>query len=200
VCRRACGDRLLSGSRLAGLTEFPRCGNNAPVIHVQRYFSLSGVLLLSVAVGLAPGCTLLGDAFLPDQPKAEVTVVGSINIDSTTAEMTYFDPVARTDRSCSAGSALFSGIARNTGDQDVVDVTITIVALDANNAVLDTYHGYVYNGNFTPADPDTGAPLSFGTSLDLDQSGNFAVCARLSAGSVASTTYRTQFTVIEAVK
>jgi len=135
---------------------------------------------------------------LPDQPKAEVTVDGTINIDSTTAEMTYFDPVARADQSCSSGSALLSGIARNTGDMDVVNVTITIFVLDANNAVLDTYHAYVYNGDFTAGTEE--APLSFGTSLAVDQSGGFAVCARLSAGSVAGTSYRTNFTVIEETK
>ena len=190
----------MSGSRLAGLTDFPRCGNNAFVIQFQRCSSLSRFLLLAVVVGLAPGCTLLDDIlpgtpFTPEQPVAEVTLQGAINIESTTAGMTYFDPVAQTDQFCSAGSALLSGIVRNTGDMDVVNVTITIDVLGANNAVLDRCRGYVYNGEFTPADPATGAPLSFGTSLDLDKSGSFAVCSRLSAGSVAGTAYRTNFTV-----
>ena len=36
-----------------------------------------------------------------------------------------------------------------------------------------------------------------GTSLAVDQSGSFSVCARLSAGSVAGTAYRTDFIVVE---
>jgi hypothetical protein len=162
------------------------------------------VVLFSVAVGLAPGCTLLDDylpgtPFTPDQPVAEVTVVGKINIDSVTVTIED-NPLTVADEHCSAGRALLWGTARNTGDLDVVNVTITIDALDANNAVLDTYRGYVYNGEFTEADPETGAPLIFGTSLVLDQSGSFSVCTQLSAGSVAGTAYRTNFTVIDKIE
>ena len=169
------------------------------MIQVQRYFRLSGVVLFSVAVGLAPGCTLFGDAFLPEPPQAEVTVVGEINIDRVTVTIED-NPLTVENEHCSAGSALLWGIARNTGDLDVVNVTITIDALNANNAVLDTYSGYVYNGEFTEADPKTGTPLIFGTSLVLDQSGNFSICTRLSAGSVAGTAYRTNFTVIDKIE
>ena len=191
----------MSGSRFADLTDFPRCGNNVPVIQAQRYSSLSGVLLLAVAVGLAPGCTLLDDIlpgtpFTPDQPKAEVTVVGGINIDSIT--------VSR--EGCSAGSTLFWGIARNTGDLDVDDVFIEIDALGANNGVLATYRVNVFNGEVSevaavPVTDPPAAPIQIaGTSLTVDQSGTFHACTTLPAGSVAGTAYRTDFIVITEIK
>lgn len=155
------------------------------------------MLLLAIVVGLAPGCTLLDDAtsgtpFTPDQPKAEVTVVGRINIDSVTMSQA----------GCAVGSALLWGIARNTGDVDVDDVFIEIDALDAGNGLLDTYRAHVFNGEVTvvegalPADTTQLA----GTSLAVDQSGSFSVCTRLAAGSVAGTAYRTSFIVINEIE
>jgi len=159
------------------------------------------VLLLVAAVGLAPACTLLdevfnGTPFTPDQPKAEVTVVGKINIDTVTVAQ----------EGCSAGRVLLWGIARNTGDLDVDDVVIEIDALDADNRVLDTYRVNVFNGNVIEATAATeatettpateGTAQVAGTSLAVDESGNFQVCTRLAPGSVGSTAYRTDFVVI----
>jgi len=178
----------VSGSRIAGLTDFPRCGNNAPVIRGHRYSRISGALLFAALVVHAPGCTLFGDAFLPEQPQAEVTVVGEINIDRATVSL----------EGCSDGRALLWGIARNTGDLDVVDVFIEIDALDSSNGVLDTYRVNVFNGEAPP--PAAGEAQIAGTSLAVDQSGTFQVCTRLAAGSVAGTAYRTDFIVITEIE
>jgi hypothetical protein len=145
-------------------------------------------LLLAVAVVVAPGCTLFGDTFLTEQPQAEVTVVGKINVDSATVDQ----------EGCSSGRALLWGIARNTGDLDVDDVIIEIDVLGANGGVLDTYRANVFNGEVTEVkgdSPDTTFQVA-GTSLAVDQSGSFQVCTRLSPGSVAGTAYRTDFIVI----
>lgn len=170
---------------------------------------MSGVLLLAAVVGLAPGCTLLdeilpGTPFTPDQPVAEVTVVGKINIDR----------VSQSTEGCSTGRALLWGMARNTGDVDVDDVFIEIDALDSNNNVIDTYRVNVFNGEVgeivptttttttTTTDPDTTEePIQIaGTSLVVDQSGTFEVCTGLAFGSVAGTAYRTDFTVIQEIE
>lgn len=185
----------MSDGRLAGLTDFPRCGNNAPVIPGQRYSRAFGVLLLAVAVGLAPGCTLFDDLtsgtpFTPEQPKAEVTVVGQINIDSVTASR----------EGCSAGRVLLWGIARNTGDLDVQDVFLEIDALGPDGGVLDTYRVNVFNGEVVEGTEATettpGTAQIAGTSLAVDQSGTFEACTRLAAGSVAGTAYRADFIVV----
>ena len=184
----------MSCGRPAGLTEFPRCGNNAPVIRGHRYSRFSAALLVVAAVGLAPGCTLLDDVlpgtpFTPDQPVAQVTVVGGINIDGATLN------VAK----CSAGSALLWGTAQNTGDLDVDDVFITIEALGANGAVLGTYRVHVFNGTVsggTPTDPIVVA----GTSLAVDESGSFSVCTNVPSGSVTGTAYSTDFIVVNEIQ
>jgi len=192
VRRRACGDQRVSPGRATGLTDFPRCGNNDPVIRGHRSFRLPGVVLLAAVVGLAPGCTLFGDKFLPEQPLAEVTVQGTINVDRASGQ----------EAGCSAGGALFWGIARNTGDVDVDDVFIEIDALDANKGVLGTYRVNVFNGTITDV---TGATSEetvkiAGTSLAVDESGTFSVCTGLPVGSVAGTAYRTDFIVIDVLK
>jgi hypothetical protein len=184
----------------AGLTDFPRCGNNAPVIRGHRFSRISGALLLAAVVALAPGCSLFGDSFLPEQPLAEVTVVGEINIDRATVDSS----------DCAVGSTILWGIARNTGDLDVNDVFIEIDALDANNSVIGTYRVHVFNGEIaeiTPPPPSTTPPTTpeepiqvAGTSLAVDQSGTFEVCARLSAGSVAGTAYRTDFIIVSEIQ
>ena len=150
-------------------------------------------MLLAAVFGLLPGCTLLDKifpgTFTTEQPKAEVTVVGKINIDRSTGH----------EEGCSAGRTLLWGTARNTGDVDLDDVFIEISALDANNNVLGTYRVNVFNGDIvtsTTVPPVTTA----GTSLIVDQSGTFEACAPLSFGSVASTTYRTDFIVITELK
>lgn len=189
----------MSGGRRAGLTEFPRCGNNAAVIRDLRFSRLSGVVLLIVALALAPGCTLFDDLFegtpfTPDQPVGEVTVVGKINIDSVT--------VSR--EGCSAGRVLLWGIARNTGDLDVEDVTIEIDALGANSVVLDTYRVSVFNGQVAAATEESedteASPQTAGTSLAVDESGTFHACTRLAPGSVVDTSYRTQFIVVSEIQ
>ena len=149
---------------------------------------MSGALLLAAAVALAPGCTLFGDAFLPEQPQAEVTVVGEINIDRATVD----------SLDCSAGSTLFWGTARNSGDLDVDDVFIEIDALDSGNRVLGTYRANVFNGDVTAATEETVQVA--GTSLAVGESGSFRVCAPLAAGSVAGTAYRTDFIVVSEVE
>lgn len=189
----------MSGIRLAGLTDFPYCGNNVSVIAAQRSSDLLRVLLFAVAVGLAPGCTLFDDIlpgtpFTPDQPKAEVAVVGQVNIDTITMSR----------EGCSAGSVLFWGIAQNIGDLDVDDVIIEIDALGADGGVLDTYRGNVFNGDVTPAteaSETAEATIQIsGTSLAVDQSGTFSVCTRLAAGSVTGTASRFDFIVIEEIE
>lgn len=151
-------------------------------------------MLLAAVVALAPGCTLFSDTFLPEQPKAEVTVVGEINIDRAT--------VSGPD--CAAGRTLFWGIARNTGDLDVDDVFIEIDALDAGNGVLGSYRGNVFNGEVTPGTEGTETTAATaqisGTSLAVDQSGTFSVCAPLSPGAVAGTAYRTDFIIVNEVE
>lgn len=169
------------------------------MIQAQRCSRPSGVLLLAIVVGLAPGCTLFDDLtsgtpFTPDQPKAEVTVVGGINIDTAT----------RSQVGCSAGRAILWGIARNTGDLDVDDVFIEIDALGADGGVLDTYRVHVFNGDVTTATEATetteATSQAAGTSLDVDESGTFHACTRLGAGSVSGTAYRTDFIVISEIK
>jgi hypothetical protein len=144
-------------------------------------------LLLAAVVAFAPGCTLFGDTFRTEQPLAEVTVVGRINIDSATVDSLDCDP----------GNTLFWGTARNTGDLDLEDVFIEIDALNAANGVLGTYRGNVFNGEAPP--PGEGEAVVAGTSLTVDQSGTFQVCAPLSAGSVAGTAYRTDFIIVTEV-
>lgn len=160
-------------------------------------------MLLVAVIGLAPGCTLFDKiypgTFGTEQPQAEVTVVGRINIDPATGKTA----------GCAAGRALLWGIARNTGDLDVDDVFIEIDALDANHAVLDTYRVNVFNGEVSEVTPPTTTtttttttppepPIQIaGTSLIVDQSGTFAVCTRLSFGAVADTAYRTDFIIID---
>ena len=192
--RRAGGDRPVSVSRQVGLTDFPRCGNNASVIRGLRFSRCWAALSLAAAVGLLPGCTLLdsvlpGTPFTPDQPLAQVTVVGEINV----------DPATGNQDGCSPGKALLWGNAKNTGDVDVTNVFIEIDALTADKGVLGSYRTNVFNGVITggtPEDPNTNA----GTSLTVGQSGTFAVCANLSAGSVAGTAYRTDFIVLDVLK
>jgi len=167
-------------------------------------------LLLAAVVGLAPGCTLLdeilpGTPFTPDQPVAEVTVVGKINIDRATGNR----------EGCSTGRALLWGIARNTGDLDVDDVFIEIDALNSNNGVIDTYRVNVFNGDVSEVTPPEVTPPEVtppevtppetpvqiaGTSLAVDQSGIFSVCTGLAYGSVAGTAYRTDFIVASEIK
>jgi hypothetical protein len=152
------------------------------VIHGYRYSRISGAVLLAAVVALAQGCTIF-DVFLTEQPLAEVTVVGEINIDRVTADK----------ENCPAGSTLFWGIARNTGDLDVDDVSIEIAALDSGNRVLGRYRAHVFNGEISVG-TEEGALEVAGTSLAVDQSGSFEVCAQV--GSVAGTTYSTDFTII----
>lgn len=171
-----------------GLDRLPALRKNAPVIRSQRYPRLSGALLIAAVVALATGCTLLdeilpGTPFTPDQPLAEVTVVGQINI----------DPVTLDQEDCPAGSALLWGTAKNTGDLDLVDVFIEIDALNSGGGVMGTYRTNVFNGEIVEATEETVQIV--GTSLAVEQSGSFSVCARQSAGSVAGTAYRTDFIV-----
>jgi hypothetical protein len=136
---------------------------------------------------------LPGTPFTPDQPLAEVTVVGEINIDRATSSST----------TCSAGTALLWGIARNTGDLDVDDIYITIEALNSGGGVVGTYRTHVFNGEITEITPATEtqpAVSSAGTSLTVDQSGSFAVCTGQPFEAVASATYRTDFIVIDEIK
>jgi len=184
--------------RAAGLTGLPRCGNNAAVIHPHLRTRVFGAFALAAALCLAPGCTLLdevlpGTPFTPDQPLAAVTVVGGINID-----------VAHGSKDgCSSGETLFWGVARNTGDLDVDDVYINIDALNSGGGVIGTYRTHVYNGEVTEVTPATEtepAVMAAGTSLTVDQSGTFSVCARVSVGAVAGTAYRTDFIVIDESK
>jgi len=181
----------VSGGRRAGLTDFPRCGNNAPVIRSRRYSAFSRALLVAAVVGLAPGCTALDDIlpgtpFTLDQPLAQVTVQGEINIDPITAE----------SEGCSPGGTLLWGIAKNTGDRDLDDVFIEIDALSAGNAVLGSYRVNVFNGEVTTGAEEDAVQIA-GTSLAVDQSGTFSVCTNLGYGSVAGTAYRTDFIVID---
>ena len=130
---------------------------------------------------------LPGTPFTPDQPLAQVTVVGEINISSASGAT-----------GCSAGRALLWGIARNTGDLDVNDVFIEITALDANNVALGTYRTNVFNGDLvtvTGATPEESTTVA-GTFLAVDQAGSFEVCTNQAFGSVAATTYRTDFIVV----
>jgi hypothetical protein len=151
------------------------------------------MLPLLAVIGLAPGCTALDDylpgtPFTPDQPAGEVTVVGAINADR----------IAQSNEACAAGGTLFWGTARNTGDLDVVDVFIVIDAFGPTGALLGTYRTNVFNGEVTAA--DTTEPGAFdiaSTSLAVDQSGTFGVCAPLPHGSVARTEYRSDFIIIE---
>jgi len=159
-------------------------------------------LLLAAVVGLGTGCTLFdeflpGTPFTPDQPVAEVTVVGQINIDRATA-----------NQNCSVGSALLWGTARNTGDSDVDDVFIVIDALNSANVVLDTYRVNVFNGDLSEIATSSSSTTTTtvkpiptaGTSLAVDQSGTFEVCTRLPFGDVAGTAYRTDFIVTVEIK
>jgi hypothetical protein len=152
-------------------------------------FRLPGVVLLAAVLGFAPGCTLFGEPFVTQQPTGEVTVQGGINIDSASG----------IEAGCSAGRALLWGTARNTGDVDLDDVFIEIDALDANRNVLGTYRVNVFNGDISEVPGATPAETtsSAGTSLAVDESGTFSVCTGLSAGSVVSTAYRTDFIIIE---
>ncbi len=173
------------------------------MIRGYRSSRLTGVTLIAAVLGFAPGCTLFDDIlpgtpFTPDQPVAEVTVVGKINIDRASGLET----------GCSAGRALFWGIARNTGDLDVDSVFIEIDALDANQRVIDTYRVNVFNGEITEITTTTTTttttteePIQIaGTSLAVDESGTFSVCTRLGFGSVAGTAYRTDFIVISEIE
>jgi len=159
------------------------------VIRGHRSFRIHGVLLLAAVVGLAPGCTLFGDKFLPEQPQGEVTLQGMINVDSASG----------LTEECAAGAAMIWGTARNTGDVDVDDVFIEIRAYDANNGLLGTYRTNIFNGEITEVAGATeeDAVSIAGTSLAVDQSGTFSVCTNLSAGSVAKIAYRTDFIVID---
>ncbi len=148
-------------------------------------------MFFATLVALAPGCTLFdevlpGSPFTPEQPVAEVTVVGKINI----------DPVTEGREDCAVGRALLWGIARNTGDRDLEDVFIEIDALNAGGGVLASYRVNVFNGDVSVG-PEEGAVQVAGTSLAVDQSGAFSVCTNLSYGSVAGTAYRTDFIVID---
>jgi hypothetical protein len=163
----------------------------------QRLSSSCRASLLAVLVGCAPGCTLFDDIlpgtpFTPDQPVAEVTVSGKINVDPTSAS----------SEGCPAGGALFWGTARNTGDLDVDDVFIEIVALDANNAELGRFRTNVYNGEVSesPPPPAPPEPQVAGTSLAVDQSGSFSVCTRVPYGAVAATAYTTDYIVVSEIE
>jgi hypothetical protein len=176
------------------LTAFPQCGNNGFVTQDRRRSPLSLIWLLAAVVGLAQGCTALDDylpgtPFTPDQPAGEVTVVGAINADR----------IELSTEDCAAGGTIFWGTARNTGDLDLNDVFIVIDAFGPSGALLGTYRTNVFNGEVTAA--DTTEPGAFdiaSTSLAVDQSGTFDVCAPLPHGSVARTDYRTEFIVVEA--
>lgn len=157
-------------------------------------------MVLAAVAGLAPGCTLLdeilpGTPFTPDQPVAEVTVQGRINIDRSTGSQ----------EGCPAGRALLWGVARNTGDLLVDDVFIEIDALDSGKRVLDTYRVHVFNGEVTeieaptPEDPEATVTVA-GTSLIVDQLGSFEVCTRQAYGSVAGTAHRTDFNIVEVIE
>lgn len=207
----------MSGGRPAVLTDFPCCGNNAAMIRGRWHSRIFRALLLAAVAGFAPGCTLFDDIlpgtpFTPDQPVGEVTVMGRIYIDRVSRSV-QDNPTTEANESCSAGSTLLWGMARNTGDVDVLDVFIEIDALGANNAVLGTYRVNVFNGvvgestlpetTDTTTDTDTTPTLqpvqTAGTSLAVDEAGTFAVCAPLSFGSVAGTAYRTSFIILSAI-
>lgn len=186
------------------------------MIRGQRYSRAFLVLLLVVVAGLAPACTLFdeilpGTPFTTDQPVGEVTVVGRINIDRV-SRSTEDNPTTEANESCSAGSAMLWGTARNTGDVDVDDVYIEIDALDANNSVLATYRVHVFNGEIGQVTAPTGTTTTTtttttvdpvetaGTSLAVEEAGTFEVCTQLSVGSVAGTAYRTSFIILGAIQ
>lgn len=141
--------------------------------------------LLSASLG---GCTLIDDyvsgtPFTLDQPQGEVTVEGQIS----------WSPVLTASEGCSPGGTLFWGRARNTGDVDVVDVTITLDVYDAAGAHIGAFSGSVFNGTVT-IDGDVDA---FGTDLVVDQLGTFNVCTTVPFGAAARVEYTTQFVVID---
>lgn len=144
----------------------------------------------AVAWLLLPGCTLFDDylpgtPFTPTQPVAEVTVDGGIQTSLITAP---------TGEGCVPGGTAFWGRARNTGDVDVVDVSITIEAFAGNESFLGSFSGSVFNGDVVD-NPD-GAD-SYGTDLEVDQSGSFTICTTIPFGAVARTEYLTHFVVID---
>lgn len=150
-------------------------------------------VVLAAALLLAPGCTYLdrfenvpGTPFTPDQPEAEVSVVGEIAIGA----------VEKDSEGCILGGTLFWGSARNTGDQDVNDVRIDIEAFNAAGALLGTFSGSVFNGTVDVDDTDPAKPIIRAqTSLAIDQAGTFSVCSPLPFGSVDRAEYRTSFVV-----
>lgn len=146
-------------------------------------------VLLSTAAVLASGCTLFDDympgtPFTPDQPKAEVTVQGEINIDRSGG-----------GDDCPPGGTIFWGIARNSGDVNVDDVSITISAYNAAGDLIGSFRDHVYNGDIEES--ETGSSATAETNLEVDQSGSFQVCTTVSFDSVARAEYQTDFIVIE---
>ena len=144
-------------------------------------------LLVAAVLGVAPGCTALDD-YLPgtpftlDQPAAEVTLVGVINVDT----------VGGGGLDCPPGTAVVWGSVRNTGDVDVIDVFIDISAFGPTGALVGTFRDHVFSGEIIAA-TDPGLSDSASTSLVVKQAGSFEICTALPASSVARTEYRTEF-------
>lgn len=148
-------------------------------------------LLCAALLAPAAGCTLFDDylpgtPFTPDQPVAEVSLIGVINL----------DPVARNSDTCPPGGTVFWGSVRNTGDLDVDDVTIVLDVFGPTGAFLGTFSDKVYNGEIVDAEDELHYD-SASTSLFVEQSGAFSVCSPLRYGTAARAEYRTEFVVID---
>jgi hypothetical protein len=151
---------------------------------------------LAAGILLVSGCTkwddwLPGSPFTPDQPEGAVTLTGKMNV----------DPITSSGPGCPPGGTVFWGTVMNTGDLDVTDVEITISAYDGAGGLLGTFRDDVYNGEVEEIELDDGTKVTVvGTSLDVDQSGTFNVCAPVPSGGVARTEYQTSFVTVETVK
>ena len=156
-----------------------------------RGVGVARALLVAAALVAAPGCTALDDpfgtSFTLRQPEPRVTLEGEL----------HTDPITGGGAGCTPGGTVFWGSARNTGDVDVVDVSVTVEVFDGGGAVIGSFGASVFNGDVVD---DGNGNEAYGTNLEIDQGGSFTVCTPVPFGAAARADLRFNFIVIDPVE
>lgn len=161
-----------------------------PVLKARTALLLAAAL---VAVAL-PACTAF-DRFKFEPPTGEVSIEG-------TPEATAYAPNPPVPKKydkefndCPVGATVYWGQVKNTGDVVVEEVKIVVDLFGAAGEFLGRFVDGVYNGEVTD---DQGKNPTPGTSLEIEQTGVFAVCcSSVPFGRAARATFRTEFLVLD---
>jgi len=134
-----------------------------------------------LGAGLLAACTI-DDRFLLPEPEPEVSL-----------EVISGDPAPR-ETSCPAGTTVYWGRARNTGDVFLYDVVAVVDVFGGAGELLGRFSGSVFNGEsgsdeFGNSNPDT--------TLDVDQAGDFVVCTSVPWGIAGRADVRFEYVIFE---